>query len=338
MNFITGSTGLVGGYLILDLLRRGEKVRALRRSSSSMDVIHRIFKAYEPENWETLFKKIEWVEGDVLNYLSLEGAMKDVKDVYHSAGFVSYQPRDKAKIYQINQKGTENMVNAALAQNVRKFCYVSSIAALGSPKQERDYHTEEDFFQTGDSNTQYGYSKYYGEQEVWRAAEEGLNMVIVNPSVILGYGDPDKGSTKLFTKVYDGLKFYTPGSTGFVDVRDVVETMIALTQGNFSKQRYLINAENRSFYEVFKMVAESFGKTPPNIKAQPWMGEIYWRIEAIKSFLTGKQAIVTKETARAGQRHSAYSNKKVKKALNYEFKPLKESVNHIGGLIQKTLS
>ncbi len=337
MNFITGSTGLVGGYLILELLKRGEKVRALRRSTSSMDVLHRIFEAYEPDNWEAYLKKIEWVEGDVLNYHSLEEAMKDVKDVYHSAGFVSYQPRDKAKIYQINQKGTENMVNAAMAQNVRKFCYVSSISALGSPKHDRDYHTEEDFFQTGDTNTHYGYSKYYGEQEVWRAAEEGLNMVIVNPSVILGYGDPEKGSTKLFTKVYDGLKFYTPGSTGFIDVRDVVNTTIALTKGDFLNERYILNAENRSFYEVFGMVADALGKTPPHIKASPWMGEVYWRLEAIKSYLSGKQAIVTKETARAGQRQSAYSNEKVKKALDYDFIPLEESIKHIGGLIKKTL-
>ncbi len=337
MNFVTGSTGLVGGYLILELLRRKERVRALKRASSSLDVIKNIFKAYEPEHWKDYLEKIEWVDGDVLDYYSLEEAMTGVKDVYHSAGFVSYQPKDKPKIYSINQKGTENMVHAAMAQNVRKFCYVSSIAALGAPKKELDYHTEEDFLQTGESNTNYGFSKFYGEQEVWRASEEGLNMVIVNPSVILGFGDHTKGSTKLFTKVNDGLKFYTPGATGFVDVRDVVNTMIALTQSEVSNARFILNGANASFKEVFEMIAKTFGKEPPKTEAKPWMGEIYWRLEAVKSFFTGQQALVTKETARAGQRISEYSNKKVSETLNYEFYPLPETIEHIASLLKKEL-
>lgn len=337
MNFVTGSTGLVGGYLILELLRRNEEVRALKRASSSMDVIERIFKTYEPENWKDYLDKIEWVEGDVLDYYSLEEAMIGVKDVYHSAGFVSYQPKDKPTIYSINQKGTENMVHAAMAQNVRKFCHVSSIAALGAPKKNAEYHTEEDFFQTSDRNTAYGFSKYYGEQEVWRAAEEGLNMVIVNPSVILGFGDHTKGSTQLFTKVNEGLRFYTPGATGFVDVRDVVNTMIGLAKSEVSNSRFIINGANASFKEVFGMIAKTFGKEPPKIEAKPWMGEIYWRLEAVKSFLTGQQALVTKETARAGQHVSKYSNQKVCETLDYTFYPLPETIGHIASLLKKDL-
>lgn len=337
MNFITGSTGLVGSYLILELLRRGEKVRALRRSSSSMDVVQRVFRAYEPESWQDMYNQIEWVEGDVLDFYSLQDAMEGVKDVYHSAGFVSYQPKDRGKLYEINQKGTENMVNAAMAQNIRKFCYVSSISAIGAPPQDRTELTEEDFLQKGTSNTHYGFSKFYGEQEVWRAGEEGLNMVIVNPSVILGFGDYSKGSTQLFTKINEGLKFYTPGTTGFVDVRDVVNAMIALTKSEVSQQRFIINAVNLSFKEMFALIADSFGVKPPHIRASYWMGEVYWRLEALKSMLSGQQAIVTKETAQAGQRRNIYSSARLKSVLGYEYIPIEETVKHIAGLLKPEL-
>jgi nucleoside-diphosphate-sugar epimerase len=338
MNFVTGSTGLVGAYLILDLLRRGEKVRALRRSTSSVAVIKRVFSLYEPERWNDLYNKIEWIEGDLLDFYVLQDAMEGVKDVYHSAGFVSYQPEDYNSLYEINQKGTENMVNAALAQNIRKFCYVSSISTLGAPDPGRKEHTEEDFLQKGTANTHYGFSKYYGEQEVWRGAEEGLNMVIVNPSIILGFGDYSKGSTQLFTKIYDGLKFYTPGTTGFVDVRDVVKIMVVLTKSDISLQRFIINAVNLPFREMFALVAKAFNKRPPHIQASYWMGEVYWRLEAIKSALTGQKALVTKETARAGQRQNYYSSARVKEVLDYEFIPIEETVEHIAGVLRKELS
>ena len=315
MNFVTGGTGLVGAYLLKKLIEQGEAVRALRRSSSSLDVPKNVFQAYFGDEWEEKFKQIEWAEGDILNPLSLEEALEGVDFVYHSAGYVSYQPEDKEKLFSINQMGTANMVNMSLRQNVKKFLYVSSIAALDKPV-DGGYHKEEILSKSSGSSSNYGKSKYLGELEVWRGFEEGLSMVIVNPSIIFGYGNPDKGSTKLFKKIFDGLSFYTPGTSGFVDVKDVVEVMIRLMDSDISGERFIVNGENLKFKEVFEMIAEAFGVKPPKTMATPFMSEIYWRLEWLKSKLTRQQALVTRETSKAGQKNNYYSNEKIKERLN----------------------
>lgn len=334
MNFVTGGTGLVGAYLLKSLVERNEPVRALRRPASSQEVPKNVFKAYFKDNWEEKYNLIEWADGDILDSQSLEEALSGVDYVYHSAGYVSYQPEDKEKLFSINQIGTANMVNMSLSQNVKKFLYVSSIAALDKPVDE-GYHKEEILSKSSGSSSNYGKSKYLGELEVWRGLEEGLSMVIVNPSIIFGYGNPDKGSTKLFKKIFEGLNFYTPGTSGFVDVKDVVEVMIQLMDSDITGERFIVNAENLKFKEVFEMIAEAFGVKPPKTMATPFMSEVYWRLEWLKSKLTRRQALVTRETSRAGQRNNYYSNEKIKERLNYQFIPVRETITEIAGFLKE---
>ena len=337
MNFVTGGTGLVGAYLLKELVERNEPVRALRRSSSSLDVPKNVFQAYLGEEWKQHFDKIEWVEGDILDPVSLEGALEGADYVYHSAGYVSYQPEDKQKLFDINQKGTGNIVNACLSTGVRKMLYVSSIAALDKPI-DGNVHREDIITKASKNTSNYGKSKQLGEMEVWRGLEEGLNMVIINPSIIFGYGNPDKGSTKLFRKIYNGLKFYTPGTSGFVDVKDVVEIMIQLMKSDISAERFIVNSENLSFEKAFHIIAEAFDKPPPKWKATPFMSEVYWRMEWLKSKLTGQQAIVTRETSRAGQRDNFYSNQKIRETLGYEFIPIEKTAKEIASFLKKDFS
>ena len=337
MNFVTGGTGLVGAYLLKELILRNEPVKALRRSSSSLNVPKNVFQAYLGEDWQQYFDKIQWVEGDILDPISLEEAIAGVDYVYHSAGYVSYQPEDNQKLFDINQKGTGNIVNACLSTKVRKMLYVSSIAALDKPI-EGNIHREDIITKASKNTSNYGKSKQLGEMEVWRGFEEGLNMVIINPSIIFGYGNPDKGSTKLFRKIYNGLKFYTPGTSGFVDVKDVVEIMIQLMESDISGKRFIVNSENLSFEKAFHIIAEAFNKPAPKWKATPLMSEIYWRLEWVKSKLTGQQAIVTRETARAGQRDNFYSNQKIRETLGYEFIPIEKTAKEIASFLKKDFS
>lgn len=336
MNFVTGGTGLVGAYLLKSLVERNEPVRALRRPASSQDVPKNVFKAYFKDNWEEKYNLIEWADGDILDSQSLEEALSGVDYVYHSAGYVSYQPEDKKRLFDINQKGTANMVNIALAMNVKKFLYVSSTAALEKPLNE-EMHKENQLTKASKSSSNYGKSKYLGELEVWRGYEEGLNMAIVNPSIVFGYGNPKKGSTKLFTKIYEGLKFYTSGTSGFVDVKDVVEVMIRLMHSDISGERFIVNSENLPFKVVFEKIAEAFDKPAPKWKATPFMSGIYWRLEWIKSKLTGHPPLVTRETSRSGQRASYYSNQKVKEVLNYQFIAIDTTIKEIAALLKKEL-
>ncbi|MDP4292032.1 MAG: NAD-dependent epimerase/dehydratase family protein, partial [Bacteroidota bacterium] len=187
MNFVTGGTGLLGAYLLLELTRRGDKVRALRREGGSLKTVENIFRAND-DRAEELLGQIEWVKGDVCDIFSLEDALDGVEYVYHCAALVSFDPRDREKMMRVNVDGTANVVNASLAKGVKKLCHVSSIAALGraEPGQAVDEKTA---WKSSKQNSNYAISKYAGEREVWRGTEEGLKAVIVNPSIIIGMGD-----------------------------------------------------------------------------------------------------------------------------------------------------
>jgi len=225
MILVTGGTGLVGSRLLFDLTSRGEKVRALKRPDSNLDAVRRVFSYYSDRPGD-LFYKIEWVNADILNIDSLLEAMHNVKQVYHAAAWVSFDPADREKLIRNNVDGTRNIVNACLASSVRKLCYVSSTSALGPPGTN-GLIDEKSMWVPNRLNSGYSVSKFYSEMEVWKGIEEGLKAVIVNPSIIFGPGFWDKGSSSMFTNIFRGLKFYSNGVTGFVSVEDVSAAMIA---------------------------------------------------------------------------------------------------------------
>jgi dihydroflavonol-4-reductase len=327
MNLITGCTGLLGGHVALDLLKKGEKVRAIKRPGSDFTCINNVFNAHSKED-VALFEKIEWVEGDVLDIYSLIEAMDGINHLYHCAALVSFDPRDKDKMWKVNVEGTANVMNAALDQGIKKVCHVSSIAALGS-SPETKILTEDSWWKDAPENSWYAVTKYTSEREAWRAIEEGLNVVIVNPSIILGPGDKSKGSTAIFSAGKKGLKFYPTGGSGFVDARDVSRCMIELMQGNFCNDRYIINAENISYKDLFSLIHKSFGLAAPTYKAGKLITGFLWRAETLRSFITGKPPVLTKETAIAVTNTREFSNKKVRDVLGIPFIPLENSVKDI---------
>jgi dihydroflavonol-4-reductase len=333
MILVLGGTGLVGSHLLVELTKRGENIRALKRQGSDMQQVKKVFSYYGSDT-EKLFDKIEWAEGDLLDHASLYEAMEGVGELYHAAAIVSFRHSDKKDMIRANVEGTANVVNAALENGVKKMCYVSSVATL-SEKDEDHFVTEANNWKSLKFKSAYAESKYKAELEVWRGTAEGLTAVIVNPSVILGAGNWNKSSSAIFSAIYKGLKFYTDGATGYVDVRDVVSCMIQLMKSKISNERFLLNAENRSFKEMFSEIAISLGKKAPAIRATPALTETAWIFEAIKSKITGKESRITKETVRAGQRVSRYSNQKVTDTLNYSFIPLSDTVKYIAGLFLK---
>lgn len=322
MLFITGGTGLVGAHILLKLTQEGKKVRALKRKTSSFEIVNKIFNYY---NQGDLFKQIEWVDGDVLDILSLESAIDGCEKVIHCAALVSFDAKDVEKMMKFNVEGTANIVNTCLKSNVSKLAYVSSIAALGNSDSTIE-KTEDHFWKDNPHNTAYSVSKYLSEQEVWRGTQEGLDAVIVNPSVILGPGDWSKGSSQLFETVWDGLKYFTTGSTGYVDVVDVADILVKLTNSDIVNERFILNSENLLYSQVFEWIAEDLNRPKPHIKVTPFVKELAWRLEWVKSLFTGKSPLITKETANKSMINSSYANAKISEALSYEFTPIRESI------------
>jgi nucleoside-diphosphate-sugar epimerase len=324
MAFATGGTGLVGAHLLFDLIQKGTKVRALKRPTSSMSVVEKVFHFYS-ENADELLQKIVWIEGVILDFYLLDELIQENEEVYHAAAFVSFNPDDHNQIRQINVEGTHNIVNACIKNKARKLCYVSSIAALGRGESNRAT-TEEDFRDATYKSSVYSQSKFDAEQEVWRGIAEGLNAVMVNPAVIIGPGDWYKGSSQLIQTVYKGLKFYTQGTNGYVDVRDVSKAMIQLMERNITNQRYVLSSENWSYKQLFDSIAQALEVKSPPYYAGPLLSGITWRVLKVASIFSSKAPLITKETAHNANSFYSYSSEKIIKELDFEFIPLEQSI------------
>ena len=315
MIFVTGGTGLVGSHILLELSQKGEQFKALKRDSSSFSICENIFKHY---NAEHLFEKINWVVGDVNDISSLTDGMQNCEQVLHCAAVVSFQPSDAELLKKVNIEGTANVMNVALTSAVKKVGFVSSIAALGR-NSTKGIVDEECHFKATKLDSNYALSKYYAEQEVWRASQEGLNVVIVNPSVILGPGDWNTGSSQIFQKIHSGLKFYTPGSTGYVDVVDVANSLVALLFSDVKNERFIVNGANLKYQDCFDRIALALKKPKATIKVTPFLKEVAWRLELLRSLVAGKSPLLTKETANSAMTDSSYSTSKIEQAISYQF-------------------
>ena len=324
MILVTGGTGFLGAHLLYRLALNEPEIIAIRRKESSTGLVEKIF-SYYTGNTAPLLNKIVWVEADILDIVSLEQAFQNVDYVYHAAAMVSFNPKDKKKLFEINVEGTANIVNISLAKKIKKLCHVSSIAALG--RAGNDKITDEQSPWNKDAGiSNYSLSKLEAEREVWRGIAEGLNAVIVNPSVILGPGNWNAGSSKLFKIVYNGLKVYTKGVNGYIDVNDVAKAMIWLMKSNISGERFVLNAENISYKQLFDWIAASLKVPPPSIKASPFLSEITWRTLKFFSLFSGKTPFITKETARTANSFHRYSSEKFLSISQMKFTPVKKSI------------
>lgn len=332
MNLVTGGTGLVGAHLLLHLLQNGEKVKALFRTENSIIKTKKLFNKF---NQNDLFHQIEWVEGDVNNIPSLEIAFENISTVYHCAALISFDSKDEALLRKVNIEGTANMVNLALAFGVNSFCYVSSIAALGDLSENETIITEETEWNPEKPHSDYALSKYGAEMEIWRAQQEGLNCVIVNPGVILGSGFWDKGSGEIFTKIANGLPFYTKGSSGFVAVEDVVKIMYILQKENISGERFTIVGENINFHTISFTIAECLKVKRPFFYAKPFFTGLFWRLDWIFAVLFFQPRRFSRATAKSLHSTDFYSNKKIKDKLNYSFLPIKEYCSSVSSFYSK---
>ncbi len=327
MILLTGATGLLGSHIAYELLQQEKKIRALKRKDSNSTLTEKIFSFYTSKHIE-LLNAIEWVKGDVLDLGSLEDAMVGITHVYHCAAMVSFLPKEKDKMMQVNIEGTANVVNAAMHAGVKKLCHISSIAALGSTI-DGSLITEGTWWKNNPSNSYYAISKYGAEREVWRAAEEGLNVVIVNPSFIIGPGDTSKSSSEAFGILRKGASWYTNGVNGYVDVRDVAHAAIKLTESDMLNQRFILNAANLSYRSFFDKVLVQLNKPKTKREAGKFLLSLAWRIEKLLAAIAGRNPIITKEKVGYALQISQYDGSKIQKTINFNYRNIDTSIMEI---------
>lgn len=324
MILVTGGTGLVGSHLLYHLALENDSVKAIHRKNSDLKVVKKIFSYYS-KDFERLFDKIEWIEADITDVCCLEIAFENVTHVYHSAALVSFNAKDYKAMRTTNIDGTANVVNLCIAKSVQKLCFVSSIATIEKSVNGQPI-TEENEWNIEKNNYGYAITKNGAEMEVWRASQEGVPVVIVNPGVIIGAGFWNDNSGAMFSKIYKGLKFYSEGVTGFVGVNDVAKIMMSLMESSIENERYILVAENVSFKSVFDEIATNFNVKKPTIKVTKLISSVAWRLAWLIALVTNKPVKLSKHSAKAMHNKHLYSSEKVKNALNYQFEPISTTI------------
>lgn len=314
MVLVTGATGLIGSYICKVLIDHGFSVRAIFRKSSDFKLLSG-FK-----------EKIDWTEADILDILRLEKAMEGVEIVIHAAAMISFHKRDHKSMFKINVEGTANVINAASRAGVKQVIHISSVAALGRTKSS-SVIDENNKWENSSYNTGYAVSKYLAELEVWRGQEEGLNVVIVNPSVVLGPGDWEKSSTRIFKYVWDEKRFYTKGSMNYVDVRDIAEVVRRLIGADILGQRFIVSAGHVSYKDIFAFIAKRFQRKAPNMAVNKPLLNLVLLFSRIGSLLTGGRPLISRELANMAGLSFYYDNTKLQNTLNFHFRSLEDTLD-----------
>jgi len=332
MIFVTGATGILGRVIVLELLKKGEKVRAAKRPSSNISEVKHSYQFYT-ENSDTFFNQIEWIDVDFDDIHSLQNALKDVTEVYHCAAKVSFHPKDEKEMYHTNIKGTENLLFVCEDSGVRKFLHVSSIAVLDSFNDQGELDENSDF-NPKIEHSAYAISKHLSEMEVWRASAEGLNTIIINPGMIVGTGNWGKSSGDIFP-TFEKNAFTFSGGSNYVDVRDVAKAATDLMEKDKFGERYILISENKKYTEIGNQIRRKLGLKDSSILSKGILNTGRW-LNFFFGWLIPQLKMATKTNIEAVTSSSVISNKKVKEVLNFEFIPVQESVDfHLNNYINE---
>lgn len=327
MNLVIGATGILGSHVLLKLLQSGVAVIACKQKTSDTEKVKKLFSYYDT-NFKQLFENIKWVEVDVTDIYSIEEALDGIKTVYNCSGLVSFNKKDRQKLFTVNEIGTANIVNACLHKKIDAFCHVSSIATINN----LDYTlplNESVFWKFSGKESDYAISKYNAEREVWRGIEEGLNAVIVNPGVILSSGFWNQSSSKLFEVCYSGNKFYTQGMASYIAAQDVATAMLNLIEKRLFANRFILIENNYSFKEILDEIHTHLKKALPSSQATKNMLKIASALDAFICTFSNKERRITKPLIYAALNNQLFSNTKIKEAIGVNFTPVKQVIEKI---------
>lgn len=323
---VTGATGLVGSELVQQLLDAGKSVRIFRRETSDLSLL-----GAAAEN-------VEHAVGDLRDARSVLAAMNDVSHVYHAAARVSFGPGQQAALHAVNVTGTGNVVNAALRSGVQRLVHTSSMAAFGRPSTRKPANDsgpvdraapvidEDTAWDGGEDRSAYALSKYESELEVHRGIAEGLDAVIVNPSLIFGLGREGENTRRIIDLVRSGwAKAVPPGSTNVVDVRDVAAGMRRAMDRGETGRRYFLGSENLPWKVIVSTLADAFGESPPSHTVPPSLLKLGAWLSEVGAFITRREAGLTREQVQTSISTYRYTHRRAADELGCCFRSFDET-------------
>ncbi len=315
MILVTGGTGFIGSFVIRKLLDQGRSVLATKRLNSAIpDMLQ-----YRPN--------LYWHDADITDFFALEDLFANVTEVYHCAGYVSFDNADHKQLMKVNVEGTMHIVNLCLQRKAR-LIFLSSVAALGDEKENSPIR-ESSKWEWSRQKSAYSISKFEAEREVWRGMAEGLDAVILNPTVVIGPGSRSL-SARIFALLEKGLEYYPPGGTGLVDVEDLAAIMIQLmAKKEISETNFIVNSVNISYKELFDQYCKLIDRQPPSRRGNRFLFSIASRLQKLLSVFGLGIPGLTSEVVRASFRNVRYSNQKLTETLNFTFTPIENSLRAI---------
>ncbi len=313
MIVVTGANGLLGSHLLRRLLQENASVIGTKKPNSDTNHLNDL-------------TQLEWRDADLLDTESLTEALKGATTVIHTAAQVSFNPQSRNKIFEVNEGGTRNIVNVCLALKVEHLIHISSVAAIGRQKEYRHIN-EKSKWVPGYLNTDYAESKYLAELEVWRGHEEGLNVSVINPSVILAPSNQTNSSAQLFHYAMKEKLFYTEGHLNFVDVRDVVEMIWQIHSKKIYGERFIANGGHTTFKNLFTQIAQRMNKRPPSINIPTSLLSALAIVEEMRCRITGKEPLITRQSTKLARELFYYSNEKALRKFNFQFHSLENTLD-----------
>lgn len=310
---VTGANGLLGSFIVRMLIQHQEPFLAIKRKDSDISLL------------SDVNEEIAWFDADVLDIVSLNEAFRNVTHVIHTAAIVSYNPRRANQLMEVNVEGTRNVVNACLANNVKRIVHVSSVASLAAQKGQSSIDEGNKWVETH-HQTAYAKSKYLSELEIFRGQEEGISSVIVNPSLILADANWDNSSAQIFKYIWKESPFYSEGSVNYVDVVDAAEIVYKVLRMPVEAERYIVSAGKIRYKDLFALIAKEFNKKNPTIRISKTFLKIGAFFETLRSTITGAEPRLTKETARIAGADHLFENRKIVEKLNFEFQPIDKTL------------
>lgn len=314
----------MGSHLLYLLLKDGQKVRAIHRKGSDLSILEKVC-SYHTEDINSLTKHLEWCEANIIDIPSLEAAFEGITHVYHAAAYVDFNPKNYHKLKKANIEGTANVVNLCLSHSVKKLCYVSSIATLGDVIGN-EMLDEQTYWNPEAKNSVYAITKYGAEMEVWRGTQEGLDSVIVNPGVILGEGLWHKGSGSIVTRVSKGLKYYTSGGIGLVDVEDVTRAMVELMKSTTTNKRFILVAEIISYKEFLGRLAEKLNVQKPSKEIAKWKLVLFSKIDLFFAAFFGSKRKLLRTHVESLYKFDTYDGSSITYTIPFQYTPLENTL------------
>lgn len=323
MILVTGATGFLGATLTRQLVAKGESVRILRREHSKLDLLGEASQA------------VEHAIGDVTDYPAVRAATEDIRYVLHAAAYVGFAgKKDEERLTNINVHGTANVADAANEAGTERMVHISSIAAMGRIRSQTEIIDETASWIPSKENSAYAISKHLAEMEIHRAIAEGLDAVIVNPSIIFGPGRAGENTMAIVEKVRDGRVPAIPsGGTCVADVEDVASGIRAAMTHGARGERYILGGDNLMWAEIFGALAQALNVSLPRFTLNRSPAMAMAAVSETFARLAGRRPLITRETARTATATYRYNNRKSIEELGCSFRSFKETAERIAATL-----